>query len=169
MAVPAGDRLALAVVVWVPGCLIAGWWQVNRAFDGNGLSYLYSVEWPVFAIVGIWMWWSLIHTDPETVGARAQRRLEQARAKAGVATPAPVRHREDEDEELAAYNDRLARLAAERPGQDVAPLGGRSRARAHERLPPALPGHGLRGRGRPGRSSCSSGSRSSTAPDRPAW
>jgi hypothetical protein len=105
--------LHLAVVLWVPGCLIAGWWQVNRAFDGNGLSYLYSVEWPVFALVGIWIWWSLVHTDPETVGARAQRRLEQDRARAGLVAPLPERRRDEEDDELAAYNDRLARLAAE--------------------------------------------------------
>ncbi|MGH9006356.1 MAG: hypothetical protein ACRDV6_01370 [Acidimicrobiales bacterium] len=104
--------LHLAVVGWVPGCLVAGWWQVTRALDGNGLSYLYSVEWPVFALVGIWMWWSLIHTDPDTVGARAQRRMQLARAKAGIEPAAAERHREDEDAELAAYNDRLAELAA---------------------------------------------------------
>jgi len=105
--------LHLAVVVWTPGCLVAGWWQVTRALDGNALSYLYSVEWPIFALVGIWMWWSLIHTDPETVGARAQRRIAASRARAGVAPQAPQRRREDEDEELAAYNDRLAALAAQ--------------------------------------------------------
>jgi hypothetical protein len=64
-------------------------------------------------LVGIWVWWSLVHTDPETVGARAQRRLATARARAGIA-PAPAeRRRDEEDEELAAYNDELARLAAE--------------------------------------------------------
>ncbi len=105
--------LHIALVVWVPGCLFAGWWQVTRALDGNGLSYLYSVEWPVFAIVGVWMWWSLLHTDPETVGARAQRRLAAAREVAGVAPQAPERRFEEEDEELAAYNDHLARLASE--------------------------------------------------------
>lgn len=105
--------LHLAVVIWVPGCLVAGWWQVTRALDGNGLSYLYSVEWPIFSLVGIWMWWSLVHTDPETVGARAQRRMELARAKAGIAPPVAERRREDEDPELAAYNDRLAELAAD--------------------------------------------------------
>ena len=110
-----------AVVFWVPGCLVAGWWQVTRALDGNGLSYLYSVEWPVFALVGIWMWWSLIHTDPETVGARAQRRHgSSARARAGIAPPAAERHREEEDAELAAYNDRLAELAADGAAEDLA-------------------------------------------------
>jgi hypothetical protein len=105
--------LHASVVVWVPGCLFAGWWQVTRAMDGNGLSYLYSVEWPVFALVGIWVWWSLVHTDPATVGARAQRALASARAEQGLADPGPARRRDEEDEELAAYNDRLAALAAE--------------------------------------------------------
>jgi hypothetical protein len=105
--------LHLAVALWVPGCLVAGWWQVTRALDGNTLSYLYSVEWPVFALVGIWVWWSLVHTDPESVGARAQRRLAAEQARAGLLPPPPQRRPEDEDEELAAYNDQLARLAGE--------------------------------------------------------
>jgi hypothetical protein len=120
-------RLHAALLIWVPGCLIAGWWQVNRAFDGNGLSYLYSVEWPVFALVGVWGWWALIHTDPDTVGQRAQARMAAA-AQGGDGTddpggagPAssgseqPARRHEEEDEALAAYNDRLAELAARGP------------------------------------------------------
>jgi len=103
--------LHVAVLLWVPGCLIAGWWQVTRALDGNGLSYLYSVEWPAFALIGIWVWWVQLHTDPETVGARAQRRLEAAVRQQGKPVAA-TRRREEEDEALAAYNDRLAELAA---------------------------------------------------------
>ena len=105
--------LHLLVVAWVPGCLVAGWWQVTRALDGNGLSYLYSVEWPAFALIGMWVWWVQIHTDPESVGARAQRRMQAARERAGIAPVVSERHREVEDEELAAYNDRLAELAAD--------------------------------------------------------
>ena len=105
--------LHLAVLVWFPACLLAGWWQVTRALDGNGLSYLYSVEWPCFALVGIWVWWVQIHTDPETVGARAQRRMQESRTRAGIAPAVPQRHRDQEDEELAAYNDHLAKLAAD--------------------------------------------------------
>ena len=118
--------LHLAVVVWFPGCLVAGWWQVNRAFDGNGLSYLYSVEWPIFAVVGVWGWWMLVHTDPETVGRRAQLRAESVQRSEAVpgqgtdaalgAVPAqPPRRYEEEDAALAAYNDRLAKLAARGP------------------------------------------------------
>ena len=112
--------LHLAIVFWFPACLVAFWWQVNRAFDGNGLSYLYSIEWPIFALVGVWGWWMLIHTDPDTVGRRAQRRLETTRATdealGAAAPPAGVARRpEEEDEALAAYNDRLANLASRGP------------------------------------------------------
>jgi hypothetical protein len=113
--------LHVALLVWFPGCLFAFWWQVHRAFDGNGLSYLYSVEWPVFALAGAWGWWQLVHTDPVDVGRRAQDRLAADRAARAAADPgtavvaSPVRRPEEEDPELAAYNDRLARLAAEGP------------------------------------------------------
>ena len=103
--------LHLAVLLWTPSCLLAGWWQVTRALDGNGLSYLYSVEWPIFALVGIAIWWVQIHTDPDTVGARAQRKLQAQHAQEVSAADAPARQLEDE--ELAAYNDRLQLLALE--------------------------------------------------------
>jgi hypothetical protein len=90
---------------------VAGWWQVTRALGGNALSYLYSVEWPIFALVGVYAWWVLIHTDPETVGAAAQRRTLARRASARVAEDMPVRQRDQEDAALAAYNDHLAALA----------------------------------------------------------
>jgi hypothetical protein len=133
--VPARDRwlsrraliLHLALVVWFPGCLVAFWWQVHRAFDGNALSYLYSVEWPAFAVAGVWVWWQLVHTDPGAVGRLGQERIAAAAspvtpvggtagdASTGGAGPGPRRRPESEDPELAAYNDRLARLAAEGP------------------------------------------------------
>ncbi len=60
--------LHLAVLVFVPGCALAAWWQINRAEDGNQLSYFYSVMWPVFGLLGLYFWWMLIHTDYENVG-----------------------------------------------------------------------------------------------------
>jgi len=54
-------------------CLVAGWWQVTRALGGNGLSWVYSAEWPGFAILAILAWWHLIHEDPEAYRARKQR------------------------------------------------------------------------------------------------
>jgi integral membrane protein len=62
--------LDLEVLIVAPGCAVAGWWQATRALAGNGLSWFYSVEWPVFAILAIWGWWYLIHEDAEVYAAR---------------------------------------------------------------------------------------------------
>jgi hypothetical protein len=116
----------VAVVVFVPGCAIAAWWQINRAEDGNQLSYLYSVMWPVFGILGLYFWWMLLHTDYETVGLKGMRLQQEAAASgegSAVAVPAPAPDMPpaaasalaDEDPELAAYNARLAALAAKGP------------------------------------------------------
>jgi|SRR5579863_6440615 len=65
--------LHLEVAIIAPGCAIAGWWQATRALAGNGLSWFYSVEWPVFAVLAIAGWWYLIHEDPEVYKARRAR------------------------------------------------------------------------------------------------
>jgi len=124
-----GRAVALhaAVLVFVPGCAVAAWWQVNRAQDGNQLSYFYSAMWPVFALLGLYFWWMLIHTDYEEVGLKGMRR-QQAQAAAADGTPgvaaspvpttiaaeAPAPAAEG-DPELAAYNARLAELSAAGP------------------------------------------------------
>ncbi len=64
------------------GCLIAMWWQIHRAMQGNVLSYLYSVEWPTFAAVGGIGWWQLVHDTPEFI---AERRAFHARMRAASA------------------------------------------------------------------------------------
>ena len=114
--------LHVGLLIFVPGCALAAWWQVTRAFDGNGLSYLYSVEWPVFALVAVYFWWMLIHTDYETVGLKGLRRQQaleaahqQAAAAAEAPPPPPAPPVEVDDPELAAYNARLAELANRGP------------------------------------------------------
>jgi hypothetical protein len=108
-------------LIWVPGCLIAGWWQVTVALSGNDLAYLYSVEWPVFAVFGVVAWWHFLHDDRETVGIRGLRRARERAVtdgsiEAAAFGPLP-RRREEEDAELAAYNDYLERLSAESHGR----------------------------------------------------
>jgi len=102
--------LHVALLIWVPACLIAGWWQATRAFDGNALSYVYSVEWPVFALLGVWAWWVFVHSDPARAGAAGVRAAAEAAGEAET-DHGRARRRDEEDEELAAYNDRLAALA----------------------------------------------------------
>jgi len=102
----------LAILIWFPGCLVAGRWQVSVALAGDHLAYLYSVEWPVFALFGLVVWWHLVHDDPESVGGRALLRLRATRpAETGPGAPV-TRRPDEEDERLAAYNDFLEELAA---------------------------------------------------------
>ena len=117
--------LHAAVLVLVPGCAVAAWWQVNRAEDGNMLSYLYSVMWPVFGLLAIYFWWLLLHVDYEKVGLKGMRRAQteaQAPTAADTTSPAaptalpaeqePVLATGGDDPELAAYTARLAALSA---------------------------------------------------------
>jgi hypothetical protein len=85
--------------------------------------------WPCFAVFGTIFWWHFVHDDPDTVGRRGLRRLQQVTAAnrardprrdwGNVDTREPdVRElalaaAEAEDPELAAYNDYLAALARE--------------------------------------------------------
>jgi hypothetical protein len=62
--------LHVAFLVVAGGCLLAGWWQVHRAMQGNTLSYLYSIEWPAFAVVAGIGWWQMFHDTPEDIAAR---------------------------------------------------------------------------------------------------
>ena len=105
--------LHVVVLVAVPACAVAAWWQIHRAQDGNDLSYLYSVMWPVFGVLALAFWWLLIHTDYDTVGLKGMRRQQAASTPppASVAQ-APVPPSTADDPELAAYNARLAELAA---------------------------------------------------------
>ncbi|MGH9063790.1 MAG: hypothetical protein ACRD0L_07455 [Acidimicrobiales bacterium] len=106
--------LHLAVLVWSPGCVVAGWWQVTVAMSGNGLGWVYAIEWPVLAVFGVVVWWHLVTDDPDTVGARGLQRARRAAQEAGQEEPsgtAAARRREVEDERLAAYNDYLEALA----------------------------------------------------------
>lgn len=75
----------LALLVWVPGCGVAAWWQVGVAMSGDHLGWVYAVEWPVFGVLGTIGWWQAIHDDPETVGQRGLRRARAALVAAGAA------------------------------------------------------------------------------------
>jgi hypothetical protein len=74
--------LHLAFLVIASGCMIAAWWQIHRAMAGNGLSYLYSVEWPAFAVVAGIGWWQMFHDTPEDI---EQRKAYHARMRAASA------------------------------------------------------------------------------------
>jgi hypothetical protein len=98
---------------------------IGRA--GESLGWVYAVMWFCFAVFGTVFWWHLIHDDPDTVGRRGLRRLQQAAATASPGDPSAeldevdpgasaLARAEADDPELAAYNAYLAELArADRP------------------------------------------------------
>ena len=99
-----------AVLAWVPGCLAAAWWQVHVALAGDSLGWVYSIEWPIFAAFGVYLWWFVIHDDPADATRRRFLRRAHVESVGVQLDPAQRRVIENEDEELRAYNDYLARL-----------------------------------------------------------
>ena len=106
--------LHFLLVTIVPTCLLAGWWQVHRALGGNLLSYFYSVEWPIFAILAVIAWWQLIHDDrveAEFDSPRQARRSFLHRDDEVPSRPL-VWDKALESPELRTYNEYLQALSA---------------------------------------------------------
>ena len=100
----------LALVIWVPGCAVAAWWQVGIALGGDSLGWIYSVMWPCFAVFAIVFWWFLVHDDPDTLGARGLR-AQAAKTPPPSVDDTTISAAEETDPELAAYNAYLASLS----------------------------------------------------------
>jgi hypothetical protein len=112
-----GWHVLMVVSFW--GMLWLGDWQLHRALGGNGLSWAYTFEWPLFACFAVVFWAKTIkdefgikrgHTT-ESAESRASRddlpiSVRPVQVSAGAAG-------DDEDEELSAYNAYLARLNSE--------------------------------------------------------
>ena len=90
-------------IVLIGVFMLAGWCQLSRAQGGNLQSWAYVIEWPMFAIFVVVMWVRMV---------RDELRGESGESEADVPeSAAPAAEIDDEDdEELAAYNRRLARL-----------------------------------------------------------
>ena len=106
--------LSVIVMLWL------GDWQLRRAESGNGLSWAYTFEWPLFAIFAVVFW---VKTIRDEIRPPAQAKPGDAVALP-VPAPPPSATRPAGDEEpaaedsqeLAAYNAYLARLAREVKG-----------------------------------------------------
>ena len=130
----------LFVVAAFWGMLWLGDWQYHRAMSGNGLSWAYTFEWPLFAGFGIVFWARTIRdefrlrrggvTETELIAQAALAR-SMAMLPKGAMLPAgslpdgvvvrQLGQPEDEEEdapELASYNAYLAKLNAEVKGHN---------------------------------------------------
>jgi hypothetical protein len=107
-------HLLMVVSFW--GMLWLGDWQLHRALAGNGLSWAYTFEWPLFAGFAVVFWAKTI---------KDEFRIKRDGSEGALAGPSdsddlPVSVRpvqvsvgtaeDDDDEELSAYNAYLARL-----------------------------------------------------------
>ncbi len=97
-------RLHATMLLGVAGCVAAGAFEYTRARAGHPVAWLYTVEWPMFAVFGIYVWWRLLHGEP------ADRRR---RSLATAATDAPTD--DVPDEQLIAWQQYLQRLHATDP------------------------------------------------------
>jgi hypothetical protein len=103
---------AVAAVV---GMLWLGDWQFHRAESGNGLSWAYTFEWPIFAVFAVVFWAKTIRDELNPPAAPAEADGIELPASVG---PGPGGRdgqesragQEADDPELAAYNAYLARL-----------------------------------------------------------
>ena len=119
--------LHVTVVVVVPTFLGLFWWQVQRVRQGNTLSWAYVFEWPFFTGYAVYLWWKLVHDQPEQAPVAPAGRPASADVLAPADTGAlgedgseardeedgedgSEARDEDEDEELAAYNRYLLEL-----------------------------------------------------------
>lgn len=108
---PRALLLHLEVLVVAPGCAVAGWWQATRALGGNELSWVYSVEWPIFALLAIAGWWHLVHEDPEAYRARRWKVTRREEAASGAPAAAAPMVAIDVDAETRRWGALLAIVA----------------------------------------------------------
>lgn len=102
---PASLRLHGMLVAGLALCGVASWIEWSRALDGHALAWVYSFEWPLFALMGTWVWWRLLRGDLQ---GGAERDAPQLRL--------PMRHDvPPDDPDLLAWQDYLARLHAVDP------------------------------------------------------
>jgi hypothetical protein len=118
-----GWHLFVVVAFW--GMLWLGDWQFHRAIAGNGLSWAYTFEWPLFAGFGIVFWVRTVRDE-----FRLRRGVDMATGGDEVADYGPIlpvgigtrpieQPADDaDDDELASYNAYLARLNAEVKGHN---------------------------------------------------
>jgi hypothetical protein len=112
-----GWHLLMVVSFW--GMLWLGDWQLHRALTGNGLSWAYTFEWPLFAGFAVVFWAKTIR-DEFRIKRDGGQVLAESDATASADLPEGLGARQVEepaddagDEELARYNAYLARLNAE--------------------------------------------------------
>jgi DNA-binding transcriptional regulator of glucitol operon len=104
--------LHVAVFVLVPAFLALGWWQVLRAGAGNARSYGYAVEWPSLAAIGVFLYIRAIRLELRNPAGPPVPTPDIEQQINAVTYGAAIALAEEDDPELAAYNEYLSGLHA---------------------------------------------------------
>src|SRR5580693_706486 len=75
------------VAFW--GMLWLGDWQLHRAIGGNGLSWAYTFEWPLFAGFGAVFWARTVRDELRARRGPSQREMDRAAAEAAAGPALP--------------------------------------------------------------------------------
>ena len=62
-----------------------GDWQLRRALSGNGLSWAYTFEWPLFAIFAVYFWVKSVRDELRPAHATDKNQQGGNGAESGVA------------------------------------------------------------------------------------
>jgi integral membrane protein len=66
-----------------------GWWQFHRAVEGNGRSWGYTFEWPIFAVFVVVMWIKMMYDELHPEKKETAEKAKKA-DEAGIVTAAQV-------------------------------------------------------------------------------
>jgi hypothetical protein len=117
-----GWHLFVIASFW--GMLWLGDWQFHRAISGNGLSWAYTFEWPLFSGFAIVFWVRTVRDEFRLRRGTAAADGNEV-AASGPVLPEGIGTRqieqpgdEADDAELASYNAYLAKLNAEVKGHN---------------------------------------------------
>jgi len=86
-------KLHATLLLGVALCVYATQFEWFRAREGHQIAWAYVFEWPLFAVMGVYLWWTLLHAD---------RTGQQPRRSAESLAP--------EDAGLEAWQEYLRRL-----------------------------------------------------------
>lgn len=94
---PSALKLHATLLAGLALCAAASWIEWGRALEGRTIAWVYAFEWPLFAVLGTYAWWRLLHEEQ-----RGPRR-----------PPRPPRtHIADDDPGLVAWRTYLDDLHA---------------------------------------------------------
>lgn len=110
-------RLGIAAfcVLSLVVCLGLAWWQFRRyeSASGDWQNFGYMLLWPIFGVFPTFMVWRMRRLRAEDAATAAPEQPAKQTEPAPPPRPRPVvRHDDDDDPELAAYNRYLAQLNA---------------------------------------------------------